>query len=128
MASMLSCRWVSLRLSSAVSPVWPGMSFLPGARPSVVPGTLFMPAQIEQDVGKATYFFHGVVVDCGDFNHAALLSQTEALHQPRRVHVTIAYPNTCFRHCLRNPCRSGFLKVDRKSTRLNSSHMSSSYA
>src|SRR5215472_12176459 len=112
MASMLSCRWVSLRLSSAVSPGWLGKSFVPGARPSEVSGTLFMPAQIEQDVGKATYFFPGVVVDCGDSNDPAILAQTEAIHQPRRVHVTIAYANACIRHSLGNFCRRGFLKVE----------------
>src|SRR5215469_4345982 len=112
MASMLSCRWVSLRFSSAVSTAWPGRSFAPDARPSEVSGTLFMPAQIEQDVGKPPYFFHGVVVDCGDSNDPAILAQTEALHQPRRVHVTIAYANACIRHSLRNFCRRGSLKVE----------------
>src|SRR5215469_16738004 len=114
MASMLSCRWVSLRLSSADSPVCPDKSFVPGVRPSEVSGTLFMPAQIEQDVGKATYLFQGVVVDCGDSDDATVLAQTEALHQPRRVHVTIAYANTRVGHRLRNFCWRGFLKVEAK--------------
>src|SRR5215469_1356094 len=112
MASMLSCRWVSLRFSSAVSTAWPGRSFAPDARPSEVSGTLFMPAQIEQDVGKATHFFHGVVVDRGDSDDPAILAQTEPLHQPRRVHVTIAYADARVSHRLCNSCRRGFLKVE----------------
>ena len=71
-----------------------------------------MPAQIEQDGAKATYFFLVVVVDGRDSNDAAILSQTEPLYQPRRVHVTIAYANTRVSHHLCNSCWRGFLKVE----------------
>src|SRR5215472_2618274 len=112
MASMVSCRWVSLRFSSRLSSVWTDKSFMPGAWPWLLSGALLMPAQIEQDVGKATYFFHGVVVDGRDSNDAAILSQTEPLYQPRRVHVTIAYANPRISHRLCHFRRRSLFKIE----------------
>src|ERR1700681_4670746 len=99
-ASMLSCRWVSLRLSSPVSVNLPGKSVGPDARPLADSETLLILAQVEQNFRKATHLFHGVVVNRGNSNHAASRTQPEPLHQPRRVHMAITYPNTRARHGL----------------------------
>src|SRR5260370_319685 len=112
MASMLSWRWVSLRLSSPVSAAMSNKSPAPGARPWKGSGTSPMLAQIEQHVRKATYLFHGVVVNRGNSNYAAILTQPEPLHQARCVHVAITYPNARVRHGLCDSRRRDLRQIE----------------
>src|SRR5215472_16992366 len=112
MASMLSCRWVSLRFSSPDGTARSGKSGLPGGRPLGGSETLLMPAQIEQNVCEATDLFQSIVMNRGNSNYPAILTQTEAFHQPRCVHVAIAYRDTGFRHGLCHFCRRGFSQIE----------------
>src|SRR5579864_3013323 len=114
-ASMLSWRWVNLRRSSPVSAAWVGTSVVRATESWEESGTLLMLAQIEQDVRKAMYFFHGVVVDRGDSHNAAILTQAEALHQPRRVHMAIANSDARVGHGLGDFCGSRFLQIEAQS-------------
>ena len=67
---------------------------------------------MEQNVRKATNFFDGVVVHSRDSNNAAVLAQPEALHQPRCVHVAIAYAHPRVGQRFRHFCRRGISQVE----------------
>src|SRR4030095_16888732 len=67
--------------------------------------------QIRQHVTEAMDLRHGVVVNEGDANRAAVLIQPEALHQPRAIEVTVANADSGaghrFRHGRRCVTREG---------------------
>src|SRR5271170_7674762 len=111
---MVSWRCVSLRLSSGEPPVVFATADAAAIEARPEAPCLLTPNHVTEHLSELVNLLDGVVVKNRCTDDPGVEANAEMLHQPRRVHVSVANANAAIRHGFGNKCGRDIGKVETK--------------